>query len=125
LNAEKIYGVILPQVLINWYQSTFLGMKCGKYFYFLQIYFFGEEKKKRVATFSMFFVGFGEILQKMVVDLSSSQKKTQVKKNRLKWSPRSQIICILKYAIFRVFSVDERVIFMISVAYGDEFFKTN
>jgi hypothetical protein len=66
-------------------------------------------------------------LQKMVVYLSSSQKKTQVKKkkNRLKQSPGSKVICILKSAIFRVFSADDRVIFLISVAYRDEFSKKN
>jgi hypothetical protein len=37
--------------------------------------------------------------------MSSSQKNTQFKKkNRLKQSPESKVIEVLKYVIFRVFS---------------------
>jgi hypothetical protein len=40
--------------------------------------------------------------------MSSSQKNTQVeKKNRLKRSPGSQDIEVLKFAIFKVFSTDD------------------
>jgi hypothetical protein len=51
--------LLSTKYLNNWYQNTFLGRKCGQIFFFLQIYFFGEEKKKRVATFWMISVGFG------------------------------------------------------------------
>ena len=69
-------------------------------------------------------------LQKPVVYLSSSQKKTQVEKtNRLKRSLGSQYIEILKSAIFRVFSTDDGAVFFIlllfiySVADGGQIFS--
>jgi hypothetical protein len=61
-------------------------------------------------------------LQKQVVDLSSSQKNTQVeKKNRPKRSPGSQDIEVLKSAIFQGFFRGRRrdfFFFFISVASG-------
>jgi hypothetical protein len=102
------YFVFRYLVLNKWYQSTFLGRKCGQIFLFFADLFF-RKKKKRVATFQTIYIGFGENFQKMVVYLSSSQKNTQVKKkNRLKRSPGSQVICILKSAIFRVFFFGRR-----------------
>jgi hypothetical protein len=75
----------------------------GKYFLFLQIFFF-RRRKKRAATFSKFLVYFCENLQKRVVYLSSSQKNTQFeKKNRPKRSPGSQDIEVLKSANFQDF----------------------
>jgi hypothetical protein len=75
----------------------------GKYFLFLQIFFFGEEKRgpRHSRTFQYIFV---QNLQKQVVYLSSSQKNTQVeKKNRLKRSPGSQDIEVLKSVNFQGF----------------------
>jgi hypothetical protein len=61
-------------------------------------------------------------LQKWVVDMILSHKNTQLKKkNCLKQSLGSKDINILKYAIFRVFSMDGHTIFLIFVASGDEF----
>jgi hypothetical protein len=60
-------------------------------------------------------------LQKQVVYLSSSQKNTQVKKkNRLKRSPGSQDIEVLKSAIFQGFFRGRRhdFFFFIYVASG-------
>jgi hypothetical protein len=97
----------------------------GKYFYFLQIYFFGE-KKKRAMTFWMMYVGFGEKISKngCIYDLLS-EKKSNLKNNHLKQCTGSEVICILKSLIFKVFFVDVRVSFMIYVDAGDEFFKKN
>jgi hypothetical protein len=48
-------------------------------------------------------------LQKIVVDLSSSQKNTQFKKkNRPKQSPEGQDIEVLKFAIFQGFFCGRR-----------------
>jgi hypothetical protein len=56
----------------------------------------------------------------------SSWKNNQFKKKyRLKWSPGSGVIIILKYANFQGFSTDNCVIFPIYVAVGDEFYKTS
>jgi hypothetical protein len=54
-----------------------------------------------------------------------SEKHLIEKKNRLKRSLGSIVIEVLKYVIFRVFSGDDSVFFLISVASGDEFSKTN
>jgi hypothetical protein len=71
-------------------------------FYFCRFFF--RRRKKRAATFQKFSVYFCENLQKQVVYLSSSQKNTQVeKKNRLKRSPGSQDIEVLKSANFQGF----------------------
>jgi hypothetical protein len=68
--------------------------------------FFGEEKRgpRHSRHFQYIYV---KKLQKRVVYLSSSQKKTQVeKKNHPKRSSEGQDIEVLKSAIFRVFSAD-------------------
>jgi hypothetical protein len=78
----------------------------GNYFYFCRFFFFGEEKRepRHSRHFQYIFV---QNLQKRVVDLSSSQKNTQVKKkNRPKRSPEGQDIEVLNLQIFRVFSAD-------------------
>jgi hypothetical protein len=75
----------------------------GKYFLFLQIFFFGEKKRGPRHSRSFWYI-YVQNLQKMVVYLSSSQKNTQVKKkNRPKRSPGSQDIEVLKSAIFQGF----------------------
>jgi hypothetical protein len=53
----------------------------GNYFLFLQIFFFGEEKRgpRHSRHFQYILV---QNLQKRVVDLSSSQKSTQVEKKK-------------------------------------------
>jgi hypothetical protein len=94
----------------------------GKYFLFLQIFFFGEEKRGPRHSRSFQYISVKN-LQKRVVYLSSSQKNTQVeKKNRLKRSPGSQDIEVLKSAIFRVFFADDGAIFFIFVAVGGRIF---
>jgi hypothetical protein len=91
------------QVLNKWYQSTFLGRHCGQIFFIFADFFF-RRRKKRAATFQKFWYISVKNLQKQVVYLSSSQKNTQVeKKNRLKRSPGSQDIEVLKSAIFQGF----------------------
>jgi hypothetical protein len=101
------------KVLKNGIRALSLADIVGKYFLFLQFFFFFRRRKKRAATFLKFFWYISvQNLQKQVSDLSSSQKNTQVeKKNRLKRSPRSQDIEVLKSAIFKVFSVDGGTIF--------------
>jgi hypothetical protein len=90
----------------------------GKYFLFLQIFFFGEEKRGPRHSRNFWYI-YVQNLQKQVVDLSSSQKNTQVeKKNCLKRSPGSQDIEVLKSAIFQGFFADDDAIFFISVASG-------
>jgi hypothetical protein len=83
----------------------------GKYFLFLQIFFFGEEKRgpRHSRHFQYIYV---QNLQKRVVYLSSSQKNTQVeKKNHPKRSPEGQDIEVLKSAIFQGFSADGGAIY--------------
>ena len=83
----------------------------GKYILFLQICFFGKEKRGPRHSINFWYI-FVENLQKRVVDLSSSHKNTQVEKQNFpKWSSGSQDIEVLKSAIFRVFSADDDVIF--------------
>jgi hypothetical protein len=45
----NICGVFVFKYLVlnKWYQSTFLGKKCGKFFFFIFADFFGEEKEGR------------------------------------------------------------------------------
>jgi hypothetical protein len=75
----------------------------GKYFLFLQIFFFGVEKRgpRHSQSFRYIFV---KKLQKRVVDMIFSQKNTQFEKtNRPKRSPGSQDIEVLKSANFQDF----------------------
>ena len=112
-----MYGVALPQwfsiiksiqVLNKWYQSTFLGRSCGQLLFIFADIFFRRRGPRHSRNFQYISV---QNLQKRVVDLSSSQKNTQVKKkNRLKRSPEGQDIEVLKSAIFQGFSVDDVVI---------------
>jgi hypothetical protein len=53
------------------------------------------------------------------------EKQPIKKKYHLKWSPRSGVMIILKYANFQGFSMDDCVIFFISVEVGDEVSQTN
>jgi hypothetical protein len=74
--------------------------------------FFGETKEGRDISDDLC-VFMCKILHKMVVYLSSSQKNTQFKKkNRLKRSPGSKVIEVLKSAIFQGFSADDDTIFL-------------
>jgi hypothetical protein len=54
----------------------------GNYFLFLQIFFFGEEKRGPRHSRHFQYISV-QNLQKRVVDLSSSQKNTQVKKKKI------------------------------------------
>jgi uncharacterized membrane protein YbaN (DUF454 family) len=94
--------------VVFWYASILFltfGIKelslvdiVGKYFLFLQ-FFFWEKRGPRHSRY--FWYNSVKKFQKMVVDLSFSQKKTQFeKKNRQKRSPGSQDIEVLKSAIF-------------------------
>jgi hypothetical protein len=80
----------------------------GNYFLFLQIFFFGEEKRGPRHSRHFQYISV-QNLQKRVVYLSSSQKNTQVKKkNRPKRSPEGQDIEVLKSAIFQGFFCGRR-----------------
>jgi hypothetical protein len=80
----------------------------GKYFLFLQIFFFGEEKRGPRHSRHFQYISV-QNLQKRVVYLSSSQKNTQVeKKNHPKRSPEGQDIEVLKSAIFQGFFCGRR-----------------
>jgi hypothetical protein len=79
----SVFVVILSSYLVlvlnNWYQSTFLGRSCGQLlFIFADIFFWrrGPRHSRNFQYISM------QNLQKKVVDLSSSQKNTQVKKKK-------------------------------------------
>jgi hypothetical protein len=89
-------------VLNKWYQSTFLGRHCGQIFFIFADCFRRRKRGPRHSrNFQYIYV---KNLQKPVVDLSSSMKNTQVKKNnRPKRSPGSQDIEVLKSAIFQGF----------------------
>jgi hypothetical protein len=118
-----VYSVFVVIIFVDLFRFLTSGIRAlslvdivGKYFLFLQIFFL--RRKKRAATFQNFRYISVKNLQKQVVDLSSSQKNTQVeKKNRLKRSPGSQDIEVLKSTIFRVFSADGGVIFSLIFFY--------
>jgi hypothetical protein len=103
-----VYSVIvfiissdLVLVLNKWYQSTFLGQSCGQLLFIFADIFFRRRGPRHYRHFQYIYV---QNLQKRVVDLSSSQKNTQVKKkNRPKRSPEGQDIEVLKSAIFQGF----------------------
>jgi hypothetical protein len=93
-------------VLNKWYQSTFLGRSCGQLLFIFADIFFRRRGPRHSRHFQYISV---QNLQKRVVDLSSSQKNTQVKKkNRLKRSPEGQDIEVLKSAIFQGFFCGRR-----------------
>jgi hypothetical protein len=87
-----------------------LGRHCGQiffifadFFFFFFFFFFGAEKRGPRHSQSFWYISVKN-LQKRVVYLSSSQKNTQFeKKNRLKRSPGSQDIEVLKSANFQDF----------------------
>jgi hypothetical protein len=80
------YFVFISLVLNKWYQSTFLGKKCGQFFFYFCRFF--RRRKRGTRNYGQFMYIYVQNLQKWVVDLSSSQKNTQFKKkNRLKRSP--------------------------------------
>jgi hypothetical protein len=86
--------------LNKWYQSTFLGRHCGQIFFIFADSFFRRRKRGPRHSINFQYIS-AKNLQKQVLDLSSSQKITQVKKkNRPKLSPGSQDIEVLKSAIF-------------------------
>jgi hypothetical protein len=106
------------QVLNKWYQSTFLGRHCGQIFFIFADFFFGEEKRGLRHSRNFQYISV-QNLQKQVVDLSSSQKNTQVeKKNHPKRSPEGQDIEVLKSAIFQGFFYGRRCDFFYFVAFG-------
>ena len=93
-------------VLKKWYQSTFLGQSCGQIFLFLQIFFFGEEKRGPWHSRHFQYISM-QNLQKRVVYLSSSQKNTQVEKKIIRNGVRKvKILKFYNLQFFRVFSAD-------------------
>jgi hypothetical protein len=75
----------------------------GKYFLFLQIFFFGAEKRGPRHSQKFWYI-YVKNFQKRVLYLSSSQKNTQFeKKNHPKRSPEGEDIEVLKSAIFQGF----------------------
>jgi hypothetical protein len=100
------------QVLNKWYQSTFLGRhSVDKYFLFLQIFFFGEEKRgpQHSRYFRYIFV---QNLAKKITYLSSSHNFTQFQKtNQPKQSPGSEVMSILNSTVFQGFSGKNAAIF--------------
>jgi hypothetical protein len=98
----------LVLVLNKWYQSTFLGRSCGQLFFIFADFFFGEEKRGPRHSRHFQYISVKN-LQKRVVYLSSSQKKTQFeKKKSSKRSPEGQDIEVLKSAIFQGFFCGRR-----------------
>jgi hypothetical protein len=81
----------------------------------------------RATTFHTIYIGFRVKFSKNgCIYEFLSEKKPKLKKNCLKWSLGSQVICILKSTIFRFFFfANDRMIFLIFVASGGEFLKTN
>jgi hypothetical protein len=99
--CDILYSVIW--FLTSGIRALSLADIVGKYFLFFVDVFFREEKKgpRHSRNFQYIYV---KNLQKLVVDLSSSQKNTQFEKtNCQKRSPRSQDIEVLKSAIFQGF----------------------
>ena len=95
----------------KWYQSTFLGQRREDLFSLFADFFFGEKKRGPWLSRTFWYI-YENNLQKMFVDMISSQKNTQFeKKNRPKRSPEDQDIEVLKSAIFRVFSADGGAIY--------------
>jgi hypothetical protein len=86
----------------------------GKFFLFFADFFFGEEKEGRdiPEIYVYLCAKFAEIgcISEFLSEKHPIKKK---KKNRLKRSPGSKVIEVLKSVIFRVFSADDRVIFLI------------
>jgi hypothetical protein len=96
-----------------------LGRHCGQIFFIFADFFFGAEKRGPRHSRSFQYISMKN-LQKMVVYLISSQKNTQFeKKNRLKQSPGSQDIEVLKSANFSgFFPQTAAIIFFIFLAVG-------
>jgi hypothetical protein len=113
-----VYSVFVVIIFLDLLRFLTSGIRAlsladivGKYFLFLQIFVFEEEKRGPRHSSNFQYISV-QNLKKQVVYLSSSQKNTQVeKKNRLKWSPGSQDIEVLNLQIFRVFSVYDDTIF--------------
>jgi hypothetical protein len=106
----SVFVVIISSDLVWFLTSGIRALSragvVGNYFLFLQIFFFGEEKRGPRHSRNFQYISVKN-LQKRVVYLSSSQKNTQVEKtNHPKWSPEGQDIEVLKSAIFQGFSVD-------------------
>ena len=106
----SVFVVIISSYLVlylnKWYQSTFLGRSCGQLLFIFADIFFPRRGPRHSRHFQYISV---KKLQKRVVYLSSSHKNTQFeKKNRLKQSPGSQDIEVLKSAIFQGFFYGRR-----------------
>jgi hypothetical protein len=113
------YFVFSIWFLTSGIRALSLGRHCGQIFFIFADFFFGEEKRGPRHSRSFWYISV-QNLQKRVVYLSSSQKNTQFKKkNRLKRSPGSQDIEVLKSANFQdFFRGRRRRFFFISVASG-------
>jgi hypothetical protein len=110
-----VYSVFVVIIFVDLFRFLTSGIRAlslagvvGNYFLFLQIFFFGEEKRGPRHSRHFQYISV-QNLQKRVVYLSSSQKNTQVKKkNRPKRSPEGQDIEVLKSAIFQGFFCGRR-----------------
>jgi hypothetical protein len=118
LCGSIVYSVFVVIIFVDLFRFLTSGIRAlslagvvGKYFLFLQIFFFGEEKRGPRHSRHFQYISV-QNLQKRVVYLSSSQKNTQVeKKNHPKRSPEGQDIEVLKSAIFQGFSADGGAIY--------------
>jgi hypothetical protein len=114
-----VYSVFVVIIFQIYYWFLTIGIRAlslagvvGNYFLFLQIFFFGEEKRGPRHSRHFQYISVKN-LQKRVVYLSSSQKNTQFKKkNRPKRSPEGQDIEVLNLQFFRVFSADGGAIYL-------------
>jgi hypothetical protein len=102
-----VYSVFVVIIFVDLFRFLTIGIRAlsladivGKYFLFLQMFFFGEEKRGPRHCINFWYISVKN-LPKQVVYLSSFHKITQFEKqNHLKQSPRSQDIEVLKSTIF-------------------------
>jgi hypothetical protein len=83
-----VYSVFVVIIFVDLFRFLTSGIRAlsraglvGNYFYFCRFFFFGEEKRGPRHSRNFQYISVKN-LQKRVVDLSSSQKKTQVKKKK-------------------------------------------
>jgi hypothetical protein len=83
-----VYSVFVVIIFVDLFRFLTSGIRAlsladivGKYFLFLQIFFFGEEKRGPRHSRNFWYISVKN-LQKQVVYLSSSQKNTQVEKKK-------------------------------------------
>jgi hypothetical protein len=88
LCGSIVYSVFVVIILVDLFRFLTSGIRAlsragvvGNYFLFLQIFFFGEEKRGPRHSRHFQYISV-QNLQKRVVYLSSSQKNTQVKKKK-------------------------------------------